>query len=300
MFSWFDIEKNAREWDILLDEGYEYLFNSSVYLMLHKKGNSQVIGILSENKNIKIGGLLHNNRCFECLMFPDTATPDFVNNLFQWLIKNNIKSVIINSFSSALKEHSLKNYQYSVTERIEFVADAHYCGNLSKKILHKTHRRTINKFERSEVELVKVKKSYFICLVFAYFDKIKRKPYLYNGMKSLIKEILNIFKLSKLLKSYDEFSLYSIKDNKNNLAFALILESGSAAYYMIGASRKRGYKMRASVYLMWTLLNKYCDEGIEFNMGGVNKSNNTDEGVYKFKKQFGLDEQERKSFQVDL
>jgi len=299
MFLWFEIEKNAHEWNNLLEAGYEYLFNSHAYLLLNKPGKSSLAGIV--NENFRMGGLLHQDKqCFECFIFPLNITADVLNELLKWLKAQGVSKVIFNSFAHGSEKVGLPNGVHSTTKRIEFIADGKYCENLSKSSLHSTHRRTINKLERSNVQLIKIERFFFIHLAISHVTKIIRKPDLYAGIRRFLKELLYIYQLSKLIKLHDEFMLYSVIEKKKILSSAVILQSGNVAYYMLGASRSCGYKTRASVYLMWSLLNKYCKEGIEFNMGGVNISTNSDEGVYRFKKQFGLEEHERKSFQVKL
>lgn len=302
MFLWFDIEKNKNEWNSLLNTGYEFLFNNYEYLILNKPRNSILSGIITEDNQIKIGGILHSNRqVYEIFMFPLNVTPDFVNDFLKWVKQSGIRKVIIHSFARGIEQCNQLNFNYNTTKRLELIADESYFRNFSKSSLHNTHRRTINKFEQKNFELRKIERFFILHLLSSFLYKVKRKPYLLSGWKSLIKELLYIVKLNKLLKSHEVYVLYSIVDiNNKKLSYALILESGSCAYYMLGASTSDGYKIRASVYLMWMLLNKYCKEGVEFNMGGVNISNNSDKGVYRFKKQFGLHEFERISIQVDL
>ena len=302
MFLWFDIENNKQKWNDLLNKGYEYLFNNFAYLQLHKPGKSLLCGIISNNNELKIGGIFHNNKqVFEIFMFPECASPDVSGRLFQWLKDNDVSKVIIHSFARGIEEFKHLSFKYSITERLEFITSEQYCSELNKGSLHKTHRRTINKLEKQELRLTIINKNFFMHLIVSFIYKVKRKPYLLAGVKSVVKEIFQLVKLSKCLRLENEFVLYSIVDNKNkNLSYALLLESGDCAYYMMGASTESGYKIRSSVYLMWLLLNKYCNDAVEFNMGGVNISSQTDKGVYQFKQQFSLSEHSRTSIQVKL
>ena len=302
-FLWFAIEDSKEEWDALLEPGYEFLFNSNAYLMLNKYKGWSLVGIVSKDQTFKVGGLCLNNETYEVFIFPANISSDLLTRFLGFLREAGIRELIIHSYGRGVEGYNdIVLNSSSSTERIELVADKLYYDGFSKRSLHNMHRRTINKLEKDDgIRLCKVKKYFAYHLFTSYIGKIKRKPYLLCGVKGFISELLHAIKLGMTVKLREEFVLYSLIDKNNKrLSYALLLESGSHAYYMLGASTTLGYTKRASVYLMWLLLNEFCTKGIEFNMGGVNLENSGDLGVYRFKKQFGLQESKRISVRLKL
>lgn len=300
MFRWFGIEERPLEWDNQLKSGYNYIFNNFAYLKLNKYGKSRIVGVINDDCKLRIGGLIYDgDSIFECFTFQtDLAKQECLNELLEWLSLNSINKVVINSFGQGVEDYEVTNNNLTLIQRCEFIADYKYYSELSKKRLHSTHRRTVNKFEKGLFTFFKIKKNIFFTLVNLYLAKVERKRFLFEGIKAFLKEIIYFYKLSTLVKKHSAYTLYGLKDNRRLLSYALILSSGDKAYYMIGASSRRGYQNRSSVYLMWKLINKYSDSAIEFNLGGANAIKK--DGVYQFKKQFGLKEQNRVSIKVIL
>ena len=83
-------------------------------------------------------------------------------------------------------------------------------------------------------------------------------------------------------------------DGPTSLSAALIGWAGRRAFYVAGGSTPEGYRRSASVWLHWSIMKQFAEQGFDvYNLGGTPESaeqpDHPAHGLYRFKKDFGAE-----------
>lgn len=132
-------------------------------------------------------------------------------------------------------------------------------------------------------------------LNFISLDKVDIEKFvsIHNKMTELkgISDIeITIHEIESLLKKMNQYlKMYLIKDESGeDVASCLVFQNTHSAYYYLAASSDKGRELSASFFMVFKLLEKLKNEGIQnFDFSGITPFKESAKGVNRFKLGFG-------------
>jgi hypothetical protein len=226
----------------------------------------------------------------------DNATQSMVNAVISYSHKNNITSLGIHSFGTPFGTEILKQLDFSVEKRWEFLLDIDMAEDDLWKKVHSKKRNLIRKGQKAKLRVEKAirldqlmqlrelaletqerKRSQGIP-----FPEVGGEPY-YRLLKSKLIDI----GLGRLYLAFD---------GDQPMAGSFFVNYNKSAYYMLSSANDQGLKNSAPDLILWTCITDYQREGYKIcNLGGVSEKDLNgqpleESGLYHFKKRFSADE----------
>ena len=297
--------ENAKRLNGTFTHSYEYsLFNREIYgtkpLFFAYEDNN------AEYQSIAVGRLgakqMAGFSFFKTLTFgslpackDDNARNLMIELLYEYVRKNGIMELSINSFSTPYSMEVVRELGFSVKKRWEFLLPL----NLSEEKLWKNiSPKKRNKIRKGEKKGILVKESASL----SDMMELKKLEVITHNRKNAagipypsVNESYFIFLYNELIKTGIGKLYLAYLNDKDCIAAAFFGIFNNMAYYMLSSASNEGLKLAAPDAILWRVIKDCIDNGLDmFNFGGISESELLGKplekaGLYNFKKSYSSD-----------
>jgi lipid II:glycine glycyltransferase (peptidoglycan interpeptide bridge formation enzyme) len=220
------------------------------------------------------------------------ALNSIIGEIISYCRSENMASLELNSFGTPIEIEVLRESEFAVTRRWEFILDI---GKNEEDLWEELHSKKRNLIRKALKEGVRVEKEFDIDAIMEFrnlaFKTWQRKksqgiafpePAHEDYYRLLKKKVIDPG-LGKLYLAYEGDEI---------IAGAFFAGYNGSAYYMLSSSSDQGLKRAAPDLILWTCITDYQKEGYRlFNLGGISEGELNDgsleaSGLYHFKKRF--------------